>query len=287
MRIAAFGAKTKTAQLPRIEEGFIFLGHSIANNGDVAYANDPTGFDDAIEHKEKFGSKLILNILDRPFHQVNIKEWDTKIKHQLAQADIVTSISKTTQKQVKEFLGFDSQIIYQPIKDVFFSNSIRTKFTMSVCRGMDLNKRLGLAGNAANILAKSCDKNLKDMLHAFGSERANEETWCGEISDLRLNTEYNTHQICWITSYNEGLCLPMIESMVCGCVPIVCNDMTTAWEFAPEEFLCKPDIIKLGYKAIDVHKNFDKYHKIALEFGAKYKKQFNKIQIARNILTLL
>lgn len=288
MKIATYGVKSYTSQLKRIEDGFAWLGHTLNNNiSDIIYVNDTTYYEVGVKHKNEHGGKLILNILDRPFHVKDIEKWDEKIKEYLSQADFVTTTSKTTQKQIKDYVGFDSYVIYQPIKDVFFNGSTRTKFSMTVARNKDTNKRFILTAKSVKAMAASCGKEPNEILDVFGFEDAGFGKFHGIVSDLNLNAEYNRHQVCWITSFNEGLCLPMIESMVCGCVPIVCNDMTTAQEFCPEEFQSNPEVNDLMKKAIDIHENFKKYQEIALRFGEIYKKQFSKISIANNILNLL
>jgi len=64
----------------------------------------------------------------------------------------------------------------------------------------------------------------------------------------------------------------------------MCSDNLTAKEFSPEEFICEPDPESLKNKIEKIDKDYSKYRELALEYGKKYKTQFNKKNIASNIL---
>lgn len=284
MKIASFGAEHFLGQLPRIMEGWKLLGHECSKNkADLIYSNDPSGYDEAIKYKEENGGILILNVLDIPFHLKEINTIINTIKPKLQKADIITSISKTTSLSIKKYIGLNSYIIYNPVKDVSFLNLRKEKFFMAVGRLADPNKRFALAVNSINIFNKEID--------IFGSDslviRHPIIKGHGIVSDEKLNYNYNITKFYLATSYNEGLCLPMIESLICGCIPITCLDMTTASEFIPEEFLTEPNQEKIAQKISSINQDYNNYQKIALSFGKKYSKAFNKTTIAQNILNLL
>ncbi len=290
MKIATFGTKNYyTAQLPRIESAFISLGHSIVNIGsvDLIYSNDPGGFDEAIRYKEKFGGKLILNILDRPWHCKEIIEWDLSVKNKLQVADIVTSISKYTQQQVLSNLNIKSNVIYQPIKPVYNMQNIRTYFIMAAGRLLDPNKRFYITKEMIEEFSKSWFIKPEELLSIFGSEPPRLGSYYGIVNDKDLNLAYNLHKFCMITSLNEGLCLPMIESIVAGCIPIVCSDMTTAEEFAPKEFIFKPDSTIIGKGVMNIMNSYDMYSKILEPYTEKYRGMFSPESVALNILNLV
>ena len=78
----------------------------------------------------------------------------------------------------------------------------------------------------------------------------------------------------------------MIEGMICGCIPITCSDNETAKEFSPPNFICDPNPQSIINKIEDLDKNYKKNMNLALEYGKKYFDQFNKVNIAKNILDI-
>ena len=78
----------------------------------------------------------------------------------------------------------------------------------------------------------------------------------------------------------------MIEASVCGAIPIVCSDNETAKEFLPKEFICEPSSESIVNHINNLNKDYKKKREIILELGKKYKIQFNKVTIAKNILNL-
>ena len=84
----------------------------------------------------------------------------------------------------------------------------------------------------------------------------------------------------------EGIGLPMIEGMICGAIPITCSDNLTAREFSPPDFICEPNAEAIVKKIEALNKEYRVKRKLALEFGKKYKTQFNKKNIAINIINI-
>ena len=78
----------------------------------------------------------------------------------------------------------------------------------------------------------------------------------------------------------------MIEAMICGAIPITCSDNLTAKEFAPKDFICEPNVQSIVDKIMELNKEYEVKRNLALEFGKKYKIQFNKNKIAENILNI-
>jgi hypothetical protein len=289
MKIKIFGSGIKDnylmSQAPRILDGFRLLGHEIieSETADIIYCNDPGFFCEAIDYKGIFGGKLVLNVLDRPWHCKEINEWDTKIRRQLGNADIVTSISEYTKLQIREHLGIDSHVIYQPIKDLNITNAKKINDFLIIGRNQDPNKRAYLFEEIF-FTEKHKDKTFAavgEPLPRFGLG------FLGKLTDEELNEIYNMSKIVFCLSKNEGLCLPMIEAISLGIPCIVCNDMTTAKEFAHSDFLVQPNSVDIFDKAQNILDNYDYYRGIAMEIGEGYIKKFNKIQIAKNIISLI
>ena len=89
-----------------------------------------------------------------------------------------------------------------------------------------------------------------------------------------------------LPSKAEGIGLSMIEAMVCGTIPITCSDNLTAKEFSPLEFICEPKAQSMVNKISELDKDYESMRKIAFEMGKKYKIQFDKAYIAKNILKI-
>jgi glycosyltransferase involved in cell wall biosynthesis len=284
MKIATFGARFFGGQISRIEEGFQSLGHQILHEkSDIIYCNDQSNFTKAIEHKQKFGGLLILNILDIPFHLQEINDIVNDLKIKLKYADRITCISKTTKFYINKFLNINAEVVYNPAKEIKFKNLEKTKNFLSIGRLADPNKRFQIAFETI--------KKFNQKIYIAGSDceviRHPSIIAKGIIDDSELENLYNTSKFYLATSYNEGICLPMIESLMGGCIPIVCNDMTTASEFIPEEFLCDPDPEKIATKIYNINKKYKTYQKISIFYGEKYSFQFNKVNIAKNILSCI
>ncbi len=78
----------------------------------------------------------------------------------------------------------------------------------------------------------------------------------------------------------------MIEGMVCGAIPITCLDNLTAKEFSPPDFICKPDAKSFFDKIIELENIYEEKRTMALKMGEKYKIQFHKNNIAKNIINI-
>ena len=60
----------------------------------------------------------------------------------------------------------------------------------------------------------------------------------------------------------------------------------TAKEFLPKDFICEPNAQSISDKIEELNKEYDAKRKLALEYGKKYKIQFDKINIAKKILSV-
>ena len=283
IKISIFGADGLTCQIPRIKEAMQSLGHVLSTNSpDLIYSNDPTGYEKAMLLKKKFpNSYLILNFLDIPWHMPRIREQtNSLVKYFLAKADAVTVISFRVKKDLAKFFNKKIEVIYNPIKDVFHDENVKKNNTfLYVGRANDPIKRI-------NLVKESLQK-IKDGLENIkicGTEDPGFGNYLGVVPDLELNKLYNSSKYVYLTSKSEGLGLTMIEAMICGSLPIACTDNETAKEFLPEDFICEPNSQSIVNKIDKLNKEYDAKRKLALEYGKKYKIQFDKINIAKNIL---
>ena len=106
------------------------------------------------------------------------------------------------------------------------------------------------------------------------------------ISNEKLNELYNSTKYVFLPSKYEGIGLPMIEAMICGSLPITCSDNETAKEFLPPDFMCEPNADSIVKHIEKLDKNYKIKQELAFKLGEKYKEQFNKTRIAKNILNI-
>ena len=213
IKFLMFGADGLTCQLPRIREAMLNLGHIISEESpDLIYANDPTGYQKALSLKEKFpNSFLMLNFLDIPWHFPNVEK-QTKLltDHFFPKADAVTVISYKVKNDLSKFFSKTIQVIYNPIKDVFYDNNIKKNNNfLYVGRANDPIKRINLVKESLSKI-----RNEIDIVKICGSENPGFGNYLGLISDSELNKLYNSSKFLLLPSKAEGLGLPMIESQL-------------------------------------------------------------------------
>ena len=283
MKISVFG------MLPfsnLIKEGFTKLGHEISDeNPELIYANDPRGYKEAIQIKKKYKeAPLIFNLLDIPWHMPNIQQQTKLLVNQfLNQADFVSVISLKVKKDLSQFFNKKIHIIYNPIKDVYYDEKIlKNNMFLFVGRANDPIKRFDLVRDTL-IKIKDGIKKIK----VCGAENPNFGNYLGYVSDEELNNLYNSTQFVLLPSKAEGIGLPMIESMICGALPITCSDNETAKEFLPRDFICAPDPKSILEHIKKLENEYANKRNLAFEFGKRYKEKFNKSSIAKNILNIL
>ena len=283
MKISVFGMSPFSNL---IKEGFTKLGHEISDeNPELIYANDPRGYKEAIQIKKKNKeAPLIFNLLDIPWHMPNIQQQTKLLVNQfLNQADFVSVISLKVKKDLSQFFNKKIHVIYNPIKDVYYDEKIlKNNMFLFVGRANDPIKRFDLVRDTL-IKIKDGIKKIK----VCGAENPNFGNYLGYVSDEELNNLYNSTQFVLLPSKAEGIGLPMIESMICGALPITCTDNETAKEFLPRDFICAPDPKSILEHIKKLENEYANKRNLAFEFGKRYKEKFNKSSIAKNILNIL
>ena len=283
MKISVFGMSPFSNL---IKEGFTKLGHEISDeNPELIYANDPRGYKEAIQIKKKNKeAPLIFNLLDIPWHMPNVQQQTKLLVNQfLNQADFVSVISLKVKKDLSQFFNKKIHVIYNPIKDVYYDEKIlKNNMFLFVGRANDPIKRFDLVRDTL-IKIKDGIKKIK----VCGAENPNFGNYLGYVSDEELNNLYNSTQFVLLPSKAEGIGLPMIESMICGALPITCSDNETAKEFLPRDFICAPDPKSILEHIKKLENEYANKRNLAFEFGKRYKEKFNKSSIAKNILNIL
>ena len=283
MKVAVFGM-LPFSQL--IKEGFKELEHKISlEDPELIYANDPRGFSEAMLLKKKYpNAYLILNMLDIPWHLSTTIKQQTMflVNNFLSKADAITVISFKVKKDLSQFVDKNIHVIYNPTKDVYYEKDIKkSNMFLYVGRANDPVKRIKLVHDSL-LKIENGIKNIK----ICGSENPGFGNYLGIVSDQELNKLYNSTKYLFLPSKAEGIGLSMIEAMICGSIPITCSDNKTAKEFSPADFICDPNVQSIVNKIDELNKEYEIKRKLALEFGKKYKDQFNKVTIAKNILNL-
>jgi len=285
IKFSIFGADGDTCQMPRIRDAMQNLGHILSEESpDLIYSNDPTGYPKALNLKKKFPkSYLMLNFLDVPWHMPKVEQ-QTKllVEHFLSKSDATTVISFKVKEDLSKFVNKKIDVIYNPIKDVFFNESIKKDNTfLYVGRANDPIKRIRLLKEA---LLKTI--NGVNEIIICGSENPGFGNYLNVVPDEKLNKLYNSSKYLFLPSKAEGLGLTMIEAMICGTLPIACSDNKTAKEFLPEDFICEPNPQSIFDKIQELNKEYEVKRNLALKYGKKYKIQFDKINIVKNILNI-
>jgi len=285
IKVSILGSDGYVCQIPRIKEGMEALGHVLSEESpDLIYSNDPVGYEKALLLKKKYSKAyLMLNLLDIPWHKPNIqKQTESLVKNYFLKADAITTISFKVKKDISKFYNKKIHVIYNPIKDVYFDENIKkNNIFLYVGRASDSVKRFNLVRESL-LKIKDGEKNIK----ICGSQNPNFGDYLGIVKDQDLNELYNSSQYILLPSVNEGIGLPMIEGMICGAIPITCSDNLTAKEFSPPDFICKPDAQSIVNKIEELNKDYDHKRELALKFGEKYKIQFDKRTIAKNIIEI-
>ena len=285
IKVCILGSDGFTCQIPRIKEGMELLGHTLSEDSpDLIYSNDPKGYEKALILKEKYpNAYLIFNFLDIPWHIENIqKQTELLVKNFFLKADAVSVISSKVQKDLAKFYDKKIHVIYNPVKDVYFDEKIKKdNMFLYVGRANDPIKRIKLVHDSIIKIPEGL-KNIK----ICGSENPGFGNYVGVISDKDLNKLYNSSKFVLLPSKAEGIGLPMIEGMICGTIPVTCSDNLTAKEFSPSEFICEPNAQSIVNKIEELDKEYEAKREMALKLGEKYKIQFDKKTIAKNIIDI-
>ena len=285
IKVSILGADGYVCQIPRIKEGMEALGHVLSEESpDLIYSNDPSGYKKALLLIKQYPKAyLILNFLDIPWHMPNIqKQTESLVNNYFLKADVITTISFKVKKDIGKFYDKKIHVIYNPIKDVYFDENIKkNNIFFYVGRASDPVKRFNLVRESL-LKIKDGVKNTK----ICGSQNPNFGDYLGIIKDQELNKLYNASKYVLLPSSAEGIGLPMIEGMICGAIPITCSDNLTAREFSPPDFICEPYPQSIVNKIEELNKEYEAKRKVALEFGKKYKIQFDKKNIAKNIINI-
>jgi hypothetical protein len=302
MKIATFGSKVISGQIASLEKASVSLGHEINQvNPDIIYVNNAEGKDlrDAIELKRKTGAFLINNILEIPPHLLidgydtsrypkvelpNSPWWKRDFDPQVAykglgeHSDVITCICHEAQRQIKDWLNLDSEVIFCPMRPILDLGLDRDINFSYVGRANDPNRRFDIV--VKTVLIYSGDQNII----VAGTENPQFGQYLGPITDHSLNILYNRTKFFLLPSAFKSVGLCAIEAVVGGAIPIVASDDPSSVEFW-EQIMLPPDPSEIVAKLKD-----EKWVNMAQEWVRSkqllYSHKFHPISVAQNILNL-
>jgi len=211
------------------------------------------------------------------------KQTELLVKNFFLKADVITAISFKVKKDIGKFFDKKIHVIYNPIKDVYYDeNILKNNMFLFVGRANDPIKRFNLVRNTLFKIKDGVKK-----IKICGVENPDFGNYLGYVSDEELNNLYNSTKFVLLPSKAEGIGLPMIESMICGALPVTCSDNETAKEFLPPDFICEPEPQSILNHIEKLDKEYSVKRKLAFKFGKKYKEKFDKSSIAKNILNII
>jgi len=242
MTIFTDGARFWGGQIDRIDEALLSLGYQLTQKieeADLVYSNNGP-YDDIIERKDAgaIRGKIILNVLDLAPHLVDFPM--EKTRQQLAQADAVTCISETVQRDLKIRGGFDSTVIYNPMKPIGKTFSTMKSTALFVGRVNDPEKRSLLGAEALRILGIAS----QNVITTGGEYPAYGGRYFGVATDQQLNDLYNGTEFLICPTRNAFLGLPILEACAAGAVPVFCRDLDIREEFFPSYLFPEYDRIE-------------------------------------------
>jgi glycosyltransferase involved in cell wall biosynthesis len=257
-------------QINALRDGFAKLGHEHTpdmyhqDTSFVFVGNPP--FDKYEELLRSGNKKVILNILDIPWHVPEVNDILNKLKVYLPLANKVTTISKTMQADIKRALNIDSEVIYYPMKPVFYTGIKKyPQFKVAmVGRLLDRNK---FAAHAAMALNSAGFK--ESEVAIVGPEYIGWGTRLGEVTDETLNDIYNSVDYVVMLDKITGLALTAIEGACCGAIPIVASHLMTLDEF----WIQSP--LGLHYQGLKTTKDIADLM-VSIETNPKWKKEIKE-----------
>jgi glycosyltransferase involved in cell wall biosynthesis len=267
---------------PQLIKEFEAAGHEIVDeNPDVLF--HPTGFfDEVFKWAEKYPKALKVGcLLDAD--PTNPHWPEAKTKKQLQELDVKLTISNVAREQILSRTGEETEIVYYPIKPVSFLNyQLRGIDFLVTGRIYSSNKRFGFIEPFLNFI-----KFDKELLVTTGPEQPPFGFYTGILDNNMLNEMYNSARYLLFFSSHEGLGLGPIEAVICGCMPILCNDNKCIEELDLVEFSADPHPRALALKLKEMQENRDHYVTLINNLRPVFQEKFSAKKVAANILTAI
>lgn len=294
MKISVLGSDgTALCQINSLRQAFSSLG----------YEHTPDFYDESVsfvfvgnppyqKYKEIFKTdkKIILNVLDIPWHVPEIEEFIKSMDQSLSIADKVTTISKTVANDISETFGINPDVIYYPMKNVKRTGDkeIKNLKAAIVGRVRDKNK---YAASAIQALLNAGIK--EDEIAIVGPEYFGVGRNMGVVNDETLEKIYNSVDYVVMLDRVAGIGLPAIEGACCGAIPIVASHLTTLdefWSLSPlyEKYKKLKSITDISNLISEIENNYDLKENLKIECCAYanlfLKNKFNPKEVAKKII---
>lgn len=281
MKIKLFGFNgSVVSPLELLKRAFVDLGCEIVDEApDCIF--DVTGFfENTIEYSKRYPRAVkIFNLLNA---DINNPNWGDgrDVRRQLLQADVPTTVSESTRKDIKNRIGVDCEVIYFPMKPVTQMNFFRTLDFLYVGRLFNKEKRFKII---PEIFKKT--KISSEKLIIVGPEDPGFGHYTGLVGDDQLNLIYNCSKYLFCPCEHEGS-MSMLEAVIADCFPLVCHDNEWVKEFGLTPFACDYDANSFINKIRDIEQNTEKYVKILDELKPKIVEKFDVKSVAKRIINL-
>ena len=280
VRIKIFGSNSSLSPIENLKNAFVSLGCIIVNESpDLIF--DLTGFfEDAIECGKKYPKAIkIFNLLNADINNTNWGD-GRNVRRQLLQADIPTTVSKSTKKDIKGRTGIDCEVIYFPMKSVTQMNLPRTLDFLYVGRLFNKEKRFKIIPQIFKKINIP-----QERFVTVGPEDPGFGYYAGLVTDEHLNLIYNYSKYLFCPCEHEGS-MSMLEAIITDCFPLVCHDNEWVKEFELMLFACDYDVDSFINKIGDIENNTGKYVMAIDELKPKIIEKFDVKNVARRIIDL-
>lgn len=279
MNIKLFGYQGQLSPTPLMASAFTSLGHEIVQDGECDLVYDITGGEAGFEeYKAKYPrAKTISTLLNADILNPNWEE--DKFRRIMNSVDACVTVSKSTQKDIKDRIGVESSVVYFPLREVYFENlSYRGIDFMYVGRLYNKEKRFDLIKPALKALSYDSSK-----LVVVGPEQLPEYSCTGFLEDETLNTLYNSARFLLSPCWHEGS-MSMLEAIITKTFPVCCTDNEWTHEFGLDDFAAEPDPVKYAEKIQEINTNQLKYKNKIEELIPLIQEKFNKVNVAKRVI---
>jgi glycosyltransferase involved in cell wall biosynthesis len=280
MKIKTFGFRGLVTPLFALENELIKLGHEIVDENTEAdlclNLMLDQEYEKTFQYKLKYPKcKLVLNLLNYPTDNPN---YTSRLPDILSHADLITTVSEFTTRDIKKNTGFDSKVLYYPMKNITNLSLEKDMPFFYVGRLYSEQKRFWIIPKIFEYL-----KLPSNYFFVSGPEHTPFGNNLGFLEEKDLNVMYNRAKFILCPCSYEGSMM-LIEGVVAGCFPVCCNDNNWLEEFGLLPFAADPNPGAIGDKIAEILNNQDKYNKILDELRLTYTEKMAVSNVAKRLV---